>query len=219
MRDRLTLLHVDDDPDLLAVTDRMAAGRNVAVRSTTDADAALDRLDGIDCVVGDSIRTADGESFVLAARRAAPDVPIVLFTAKEWEAVETAAAAAGADGYVQKGDAGSFRDLFDRIEAVAGTRRPERELFEVASLRDEPGWTVVDRYDRDADDELGVWLLEAIDRHTGHDVADCPPLFDVVDPEALDALLASTTEAVVDFRYLDYQLCIDALGDLAIRPA
>lgn len=118
----LRLLHVDDDPDFLDLSARVFGGfgDRYAVETVDDAGAALDRLarGGVDCLVSDSLRTATGEAFVVAARRAAADLPIVFRTGSEWDAVATDADAAGTAGYVRKGR-GDFARLRETVDVAA----------------------------------------------------------------------------------------------------
>jgi CheY-like chemotaxis protein len=209
-----TVLHVDDDPAVLDVTRRAAARRDgLEVRTSTDPDAALADVGAVDCVVGDSVRTTDGEAFVVAARRTDPDVPVVLFTGTDWSDVAREAAGVGAAGYVRKGDPGALDALLDRVEAVTGDAGVPGPI----ELDADCGWTVVGRYDPDEDGELAVWLAGELAAHAPFDAVDAPPLFDVVDPEALRDLLESTRNVTVTFQYLDYQVGLNAAGDLAVR--
>lgn len=220
MQSHISILHVDDDPSVLEITEQVARRHDgLEIRSTTDPTDALGSLGDVDCVVSDSVRTADGDLFVAAARRHDPDVPIVLFTAKDWQDVLAEARESAAAGYVRKGDADAFEELFDRVAAVAGPAAESDDVFEIPDFQGDDGWTIVDRYDPAADDELAVWLVDAVDRHTRYDALDCPPIFDIVDPEALEELIETATDIAVGFRYLDYQIGLNADGDLAIRSA
>ena len=57
MNDRIRVLHVDDDPDLAALTGSFLERENdrITVETAPNATAGLDRLDagGVDCVVSD----------------------------------------------------------------------------------------------------------------------------------------------------------------------
>ena len=87
----ITVLHVDDDPDVLDITATFLqrADRRFEVVTETDPDAALDRLDGgVDCVVSDyQMPAMDGLAFLDAVRDEAPELPFVLFTGKGSEEI------------------------------------------------------------------------------------------------------------------------------------
>lgn len=56
--------------------------------------------------------------------------------------------------------------------------------------------------------------------HTGEDVEDLPPLYEYVDPEALDRLVSRQSACSVRFSYLDFDVRVDS-GSITIaeRPA
>ncbi|PSQ57994.1 MAG: HTR-like protein, partial [Halobacteriales archaeon SW_9_67_25] len=102
----ITVLHVDDDPDVLDITATFLqrADRRFEVVTETDPDAALDRLDGgVDCVVSDyQMPAMDGLAFLDAVRDEAPELPFVLFTGKGSEEIASDAISAGVTDYLQK---------------------------------------------------------------------------------------------------------------------
>ncbi|NHN43004.1 hypothetical protein G9C85_15395 [Halorubellus sp. JP-L1] len=61
-------------------------------------------------------------------------------------------------------------------------------------------------------------LVEALDDHVDADVTTLPPLFDALDPDALDALFeapaprSDRSEGSVQFDYLGYRIQIGADG-------
>lgn len=52
-------------------------------------------------------------------------------------------------------------------------------------------------------------VLEAVAVTSGVDPLELPPLYDVVDPDKLDALVASTTDGKVSFTYAGYEVTVD----------
>jgi len=52
---------------------------------------------------------------------------------------------------------------------------------------------------------LSTAVVEAVSASTGRPVSDLPPLYDAVDPDALDALFADrAADGWVRFRYADH---------------
>ncbi|WP_436929867.1 response regulator [Halosimplex halobium] len=116
-----TVLVVDDDPDLTALAGAYL-GRidDVSVRTATDPDDALDRVDdAVDCVVSDyEMPGMDGLALLDAVRTAHPDVDLILFSGSEAEGLAERARERDAR-YVRKGPSnGGFDDLVDAVETA-----------------------------------------------------------------------------------------------------
>jgi len=134
MRETVTVLHVDDDEEFAALTAEYLSAEDDSLDVTTfhDPEAALDRLTagGVDCVVTDlDMGSADGIELIERLRDRAPDVPCLLFTARNNEALVERALAAGATEYLQKGRPAQFTLLAHRIHtaaAVSSSRRAAR---------------------------------------------------------------------------------------------
>lgn len=65
-------------------------------------------------------------------------------------------------------------------------------------------------------------ILRTIAAVEGADPTDLtPPLYSVVDPEALDAVVESLggTPGWVEFGYRGYQVTVDGAGDVGVHPA
>lgn len=62
-------------------------------------------------------------------------------------------------------------------------------------------------------------LLE-VASHVGEDIEDLPPLYQYVDPEALDRLVSRQSSCSIRFSYLDFDVRVDS-GTVTIveRPA
>jgi len=115
-----TVLVVDDDPDLTAVAGAYLERLDgVSVRTSSDPDAALARLDEVDCVVSDyEMPEMDGLALLDAVRSSRPEVPFVMFTGVPDEQVATRARDRGAR-YVEKGvTGGGFDRLASEVERV-----------------------------------------------------------------------------------------------------
>jgi len=118
-----TVLVVDDDPDLTALAGAYL-GRidDVTVRTATDADDALSRVDeSVDCVVSDyEMPGMDGLALLDAVGAAHPDVDLVLFTGAEEDDLAERARERGAE-FVRKGaSTGGFDDLVDAVGDALG---------------------------------------------------------------------------------------------------
>jgi hypothetical protein len=67
-----------------------------------------------------------------------------------------------------------------------------------------------------AADAASVRVVRRVARETGRDVVELPPLYDAVDPEALDAVVDSVATTLVKFRYADHDVWIDADGTVSV---
>jgi DNA-binding NtrC family response regulator len=187
-----TILHVDDDAGVRALSaERLGNAGIGTIEVTADTDEALSRLAAgdVDGLVSDSLWTEDGERFVVAARRVAPALPIVVFTGKDWSAVGADAEAAGASGFVRKGGQG-----FDALEDVLRSA--------VADTR--PSGIVLARHDWQTGDELVTTVVTAIATLRGTAPTQLPSLYGRIDFEALERFLRSVPDgsAVVPLRLL-----------------
>lgn len=52
-------------------------------------------------------------------------------------------------------------------------------------------------------------VLEAVAVTSGVDPLELPPLYDVVDPDKLDALVASMSDGEITFTYAGYEVTVD----------
>lgn len=62
-------------------------------------------------------------------------------------------------------------------------------------------------------------VLDTVADATGTDVLDLPPLYDVIDPETLNRLLASDPSVRIEFQYADYRIVATGDGDVTVTPA
>jgi DNA-binding NtrC family response regulator len=183
MSEAISILHVDDEPEVLELSTRLFERRDTRI-SVTTADSGSDGLAAleerrVDCIVSDSIRLPDGDSFVEAASRRS-DAPIVLFTAKEWDEVAADAVAADVAEYVRKADAADYKEVLRhvlRLTDADAERTSDRRL--------------IGSHDFSSNAELGVSIVRAVQDVAGGDLDEYDPLFDAVDPDALETLLAS----------------------------
>jgi CheY-like chemotaxis protein len=231
MSGRYRVLHVDDEGSLLDLVAHVVgeADGRVEVTGVDDPDRALSALDEYDCVVTDSLVTADGEPFAVAARRHAATLPILLFSAQEWPALADLARRTGAAGYVQKDGTVGLAALASRVSRLADGVPSDLAAVPTgpAEVRDasalstlgvdsDAGWRVTGHHDF-SNGELSVSLTEALVPVFGGDVDGLPPLYETVDPEPLEAFLAHSADARVTFTYLGWEVAIDGTGTVAVR--
>jgi len=128
----ITVLHVDDDPELLEVAAEWLEREDDALEVLTagDASAALERFEerDVDCVVSDHDMTGmNGLELLAAVQDRDERVPFILFTGKGSEEVASEAVGAGVTDYLQK-ETGTdqYAILANRIRnAVEATRSRE----------------------------------------------------------------------------------------------
>jgi CheY-like chemotaxis protein len=206
------VLHLDDDEGVLDLAGRVLfeADDRIDVTSVRTPDEALAAIEsGCDCLVTDSIRTADGEYIALAARRAEPDLPIVLFSGQDRASLADLAERSAAAGYVRKGGPAKLAALGARVSRLA-----DRTAAETPELDTGQGWEPLGFFDVDREDDLVVALADSVAApETGR-----PPLGEVVDADALQRFLASAPEAQATFVYHDRELAIDGRGAVYARP-
>ncbi|WP_410766643.1 response regulator [Haloferax sp. DFSO60] len=242
MHRHLAVLHVDDDPDMLALSE--AAFEQIdAVTLVTAASAAqaLDVLDEshIDCVVSDSLVLPNGTPLVAAINQRDDDLPILLFTAKEWVEVADIATAAGVAEYVQKAGPGDLSTVLKRVEELVNESDEFEASFEAgesalqealsthasaaskASLGLAEEWDLIGQWVGEA--ELSITIIEAMEAHAGLAAIEVP-LFDAIDPEALQSLLEplvdkqAESSVEVRFEYGEFELAVTSAGDIYARP-
>ncbi len=133
----LTILYVDDDPDLLTIGRRFLERLGpYRVESAQSAGEALDRLrlSPVDLVLSDyQMPDMDGITFLKEVRSQYGDLPFILFTGRGREEVVIEALNSGADFYLQKG--GDPRSQFVELDFTirqAVTRR--RAVQQACSL-------------------------------------------------------------------------------------
>jgi len=117
----IDVLHVDDDPSVLDLTEAYLEREldSVAVTSVTDPETALDRLDEdtFDCVISDyDMPAMDGLELFDAIPEQYQEVPFVLYTGKGSEEIASQAINAGVTGYFQKGGPEQLRRLANRVD-------------------------------------------------------------------------------------------------------
>lgn len=67
------------------------------------------------------------------------------------------------------------------------------------------------------EESVSVRVIERVAAHAGDDSLDLPPLYDAVDPDALDALVATMAEGTVSFAYAGNEVSVDSAGTVSLR--
>lgn len=241
MTPHMTVLHVDDDPDFLDVSSALfATGEAFETLTAPTAEDGLRLLaeHEVDCIVSDFVVTAEGVPFISAARDFTADVPIVLFTGKEWDAVADDAIRANVTEYVQKSGVDEIYAVKKHVEQLAAAHGASLVLGEdrrdalssvapvsslAVSATFDGEWELIGRYDWTETEELGVALVEAIESYTDEDLETFEPLFESIDAEALQAVLeprpfdGERPGIQVRFPYRGYELVVTSDGDIGIR--
>ena len=191
--DRVRVLHVDDDPEIvdLAATFLRREDDRLDVTSAETADEALEsvRAGDVHCLVSDyHLPDMDCDEFVDAVHDADPDLPFILFTGRDRARIDGAIESV-ITGYLQKGSGTErYETLADEILTAVGqgdridtdggsepSRRPELADFDpggqgtvlanaLDTVRD--GFFVLDR------DRTVVYWNESIPGVTGYEDAE-----------------------------------------------
>lgn len=211
----ISVLHVDDEPDVLDLSTNLfeRGDSRVSVVTAGSGPDGMSVLESrnVDCVVSDSVRMPDGESFVEAASRKT-DAPIVLFTAKEWREIASDAVAADVAEYVRKADVSDYKTVLRHV-----LRLTDDPLIEPSSTR-----RLIGRHDFESPAELGVSIVRAVDEVVDGEVVEFDPLYDAVDPDALESLFAPVvgtahaSQLEVRFAYEGLELVVSGDGNIAV---
>ncbi len=105
MLEKLRVLLVDDDPNILDLLKTYLAGRGYAAEARRSAREGLEQLrDGeFDLVISDGqMAEMDGFEFIHIVRANHPEIGIILMTAYEGQFPLSESLKAGADGYITK---------------------------------------------------------------------------------------------------------------------
>jgi PAS domain S-box-containing protein len=128
----IEILHVDDDPAFLDLTESFLENELDAVEITTvhSSDEVLTTLDNqsVHCVVSDyEMPGTDGLELLDAVRDQFTDLPFILYTGKGSEEIAAKAINAGVTGYLQKGGPDQHRRLANRVKHAATEYRAQIE--------------------------------------------------------------------------------------------
>ncbi|OYR82642.1 hybrid sensor histidine kinase/response regulator, partial [Halorubrum sp. E3] len=147
MSERIDVLHVDDDPSVLDLTEAYLEREleSVAVTSVTEPATALDALEAqqFDCVVSDyDMPGTDGLELFEAVHTDHRKLPFVLYTGKGSEEIASQALNAGVTGYFQKGGPEQLRRLANRVEQAVAEHRTREIADRYSTVIDALGYPV-----------------------------------------------------------------------------
>ena len=133
-REKISVLHVDDDPDLGDLTAEYLESEDerISVQTATNADEGLEYLfeSEFDCIVSDyDMPGQNGIEFLETVREVNSDLPFILCTGKGSEEVASEAISSGVSDYLQKeGGTEQYELLAKRIVTAVDKYRTEQEL-------------------------------------------------------------------------------------------
>jgi CheY-like chemotaxis protein len=211
------VLHADDDPELLRMSDELLCGADdrTEVLTATTGTAVLETLatERVDCVVTDSMTTAAGETVAGAVRRRHPAVAVVVFSAEA-----DAASADVADAVVRKGE--GFEALLAAVREAThgtGTGGDGHPVDAVAG-----DWEPLARHRWGRDGELVATVARAVSSHLDRPVDAMPPLNEAVDVGAMEVLLRPASvgrrreDVSVTFEYCGVDFAVTGAGLVAV---
>lgn len=130
-QDSISVVYVDDYGELCDLTAEglEEASDRLAVETTTEPSAVLDRIDEVDCIVADyAMPEMDGLELLRQVRVTTEELPFILYTGKGDEHVASEAISLGVTDYLAKtGGPERFVRLAHRIENVVEARRASAE--------------------------------------------------------------------------------------------
>lgn len=218
-----TVLFVDDEPlELELYADYFDREPAVSPLLASTADEALATLESttVDCLVSDGIQTRDGESFVTVVKQRYPGLGTILYSGTGRDSLAVDAV----ERYLWKG---ASDDSARSMEILAATIR---EMTEAASRSlhaedDDEEWEILGHFPWASDIDVGSTIVQALADRTGRDIVDLPPLYDVIDSDALSRLVTTATSretdpsVMVQFGYADQRLRVSSDGIVSYRPS
>ncbi|MFC7185421.1 PAS domain S-box protein [Halorubrum yunnanense] len=173
MPEQIDVLHVDDDPSVLDLTEAYLEREleDVAVTAVTEPSAALDELDGgrFDCIVSDyDMPEMDGLEFFERVCEIDCSAPFMLYTGKGSEEIASQALNAGVTGYFQKGGPEQLRRLANRVHQAVDEHRTKELADRYSTVIEALGYPVY------VVDETGTFefVNEPFAELTGYDVEE-----------------------------------------------
>lgn len=148
----ISVLHVDDDPDVCRLVAAFLERHDerLNVTTMTDPTAVLDRLEteAFDCIVSDyDMPDRNGLELLEDVEGGTPELPFILFTGKGSEEIAARAIRAGVTDYIQKEGHEKYTVLANRVthaaeqyQAERDARRTRRRLDEITEKTNDLLW-------------------------------------------------------------------------------
>ena len=130
----ISVLHLDDDPDLAEVAklylEKEIEVLEVTTENTPEEALARIREEEIDCIVCDyDMPEMTGLEFLEAVRDQSPDIPFILYTGKGSEEIASEAISRGVTDYLQKSTSqDQYTVLANRIQNAVSQYRAEQRI-------------------------------------------------------------------------------------------
>jgi CheY-like chemotaxis protein len=220
---RPTVLLVDDEPvEAEFYEEYLGRSGDLVPVTALSGDEALGTLqrDDIDCLVSDSVQTSAGRSLVEVAKEEYPELPVLLYSGRQREEVP----ADVADAYLNKGagsDTGTvLQTLSETVRHLAN--RDERHDASISSGSGDQ-WQPLGTVGDGLEDDASLAIIQALIEKTEVDLSHAAPLYDVVDPDALDQLVkhaavsGSQNQLVVEFTFAGHVIRASGDGEIEYR--
>lgn len=155
----------------------------VTALSAEEGMAKLEQAE-IDCVVSDSVKMNDGEPLVTVVKQNYPDLPVLLHSGRSTDELPTEIV----DDYLQKGT------KTDSSTALEILRKRVRELTirpPTASDQNDSGrqWQSLGTFEWSDREQPAMAIIEALADRTDTDLLEIGPLYESIDPDALEILM------------------------------
>lgn len=217
------VLHVDDDPAFLGLSDASIArlDDSIDLTTATNADDATELLAAreFDCVVSDYVTATDGTAFVETVGQGHPGTPLILLSGKRLDELPDQTVRSYLTDAILKGDGDVFADLVGRIHDYADERpaRSTREAFMKGATESNTTIRLLD-----VNDDPTVQFLELLAELQGSDVTSLPPLFERLDADLLDALFDQASAGAdpgveLRFRYAGFDVLLNSDGTVFLH--
>lgn len=225
--ERILTLHVEDDSPCrdLTKTCLERIDPTLTIVSKASVAAGLEQLEQreIDCIVSDyEMPHENGLQFLEEVRETYPTLPFILYTAKEPDDIAAKAVGAGVDDYFQK-QVGTtqYSLLANKITTLVEKHNAERRLTYLEQQQHiTDGGTTGEKVSlSEKQDSVSLAVVREVAAREDKDpVALSPPLYDAIDPDALDALYPHGDVESLTFTYHGYSITIAGDGSIDLHP-